>query len=94
MDKTTPVSWEFTYNLDDFSSNPASHGTEVSGNPGVYDIPVYILTEDNIGNRGVKDFTIRYDSDGDKPVVTIISPQKNQTLGGTCLLYTSPSPRD
>ncbi|WP_253729305.1 hypothetical protein [Treponema sp. OMZ 857] len=87
MDKTTPVSWEFTYNLDDFSSNPASHGTEVSGNPGVYDIPVYILTEDNIGNKAVKQSTVRYDSAGDKPVVTVLSPQQNQTLGGTVQIF-------
>lgn len=87
MDKTTPVSWEFTYNLDDFSSNPASHGTEVSGNPGVYDIPIYILTEDTIGNKAVKPFTVRYDSVGDKPVVTILSPQQNQTLGGTVQIF-------
>ena len=87
MDKTTPVSWEFTYNLDDFSSNPASHGTEVSGNPGVYDIPVYILTEDTIGNKAVKSFTVRFDSAGDKPVVTILSPQQNQTLGGTVQIF-------
>ena len=87
MDKTTPVSWEFTYNLDDFSSNPTSHGTEVSGNPGVYDIPVYILTEDTIGNKAVKSFTVRFDSAGDKPVVTILSPQQNQTLGGTVQIF-------
>ncbi|UTY34668.1 hypothetical protein [Treponema putidum] len=85
MDKTTPVSWEFTYNLDDFSSNPASHGNLVSA--GVYDIPVYILTEDTIGNKAVKDFTIRYDSNGDKPVITVLSPQQNQTLGGTIQIF-------
>ena len=87
MDKTTPVSWEFTYNLDDFSSNPASHGYPVTGKPDVYDIPVYILTEDNIGNKAVKPFTVRYDSAGDKPVVTILSPQQNQTLGGTVQIF-------
>ena len=87
MDKTTPVSWEFTYNLDDFSSNPASHGDLVTGKPDVYDIPVYILTEDNIGNKAVKPFTVRYDSAGDKPVVTILSPQQNQTLGGTVQIF-------
>ncbi|MBM7023260.1 hypothetical protein [Treponema sp. Marseille-Q4523] len=85
MDKTTPVSWEFTYNLDNFSSNPASHGDLVSA--GVYDIPVYILTEDTIGNKAVKDFTIRYDSNGDKPVITVLSPQQNQTLGGTVQIF-------
>ena len=87
MDKTTPVSWEFTYNLDDFSSNPASHGDPVTGKPDVYDIPVYILTEDNIGNKAVKPFTVRYDSAGDKPVVTVLSPQQNQTLGGTVQIF-------
>ena len=87
MDKTTPVSWEFTYNLDDFSSNPTSHGDPVTGKPDVYDIPVYILTEDNIGNKAVKQFTVRYDSAGDKPVVTVLSPQQNQTLGGTVRIF-------
>ena len=87
MDKTTPVSWEFTYDLDDFSSNPDSYGDQVVGKPDVYDIPVYILTEDTIGNKAVKKFTIRYDSAGDKPVVKVLSPQQNQTLGGTVQIF-------
>ena len=92
MDVTSVVSWEFTYNLDDFSSSPSTYGDQV-GSTSVYKIPVYILTEDTIGNKGVKRFTVNYDSDGDKPVITVLSPQQNQTLGGTIQIFGTASTR-
>ncbi|UTC66428.1 MULTISPECIES: hypothetical protein [unclassified Treponema] len=92
MDDTKVVSWEFTYNLDDFSSSPSTYGDQV-GSTSVYKIPVYILTEDTIGNKGVKRFTVNYDSDGDKPVITVLSPQQNQTLGGTIQIFGTASTR-
>ena len=87
MNKTTAASWQFTYNLDDFSAAPATHGDPVPGKPSVYDIPVYILTEDAIGNKTVTEKKVRFDSDGDKPIVTILSPQQNQTLGGMIQVF-------
>ena len=87
MGKSSPVSWQFMYNLDDFSSTIATDGNPVAGQPGIYDIPVYILTEDKIGNKKVTEKSVRFDSDGDKPVITILSPQQNQTLGGIIQIF-------
>jgi len=87
MDKTGPASWQFTYNLDDFSGSLATAGTEVPSQPGVYDIPVYILTEDNIGNKTVITKSVRFDSDGTKPIITVLFPQQNQILGGTIQIF-------
>lgn len=87
MDKSSVAAWEFMYNLDNFASNPSAYGTEVSGKPGVYDIPVYILTEDTVGNKAVTTFTVRYDSDGDKPIITVLAPQSDQPLGGTIRIF-------
>ena len=87
MDKSSPVSWHFMYNLDDFSSTIATDGNPVAGESGIYDIPVYILTEDKIGNKKVTEKSVRFDSDGDKPVITILSPQQDQTLGGTIQIF-------
>ena len=86
MDKSSLVSWEFTYNLDDFSPSPSTYGDQV-GTTSVYKIPVYILTEDKIGNKKVTTKTIRFDSDGNKPFMTILSPNKDQVLGGPIQIF-------
>ena len=86
MDKSSLVSWEFTYNLDDFSSSPSTYGDQV-GTTSVYKIPVYILTEDKIGNKKVTTKTIRFDSDGNKPFMTILSPDKDHVLGGAIQIF-------
>ena len=55
-----------------------------------------LLVADNTGAKEVLTIRVlggtkrRYASLGDKIVVTV----KNATPNGTCLLYTSPSPRD
>jgi len=85
MDKSTLVSWEFMYNLDDFSSSPSSHGVHISGSE--YKIPVYILTEDKIGNKGITKKEIKFDKDGSKPIMSIQSPQQNQVLGGAIQIF-------
>ncbi|UTC64708.1 hypothetical protein E4O00_00175 [Treponema sp. OMZ 788] len=85
MDKSTPVSWEFTYNLDSFADSPDTYGTFISGS--VYGIPVYILTEDKIGNKSHTEKIIRFDKDGSKPVMTIQSPQQSQVLGGSIQIF-------
>ena len=86
MDKSNSASWEFTYNLDNFSSSLATCGEQV-GSTSVYKIPVYILTEDKIGNKKVTTETIRFDSDGNKPVMTIQSPHQDQVLGGAIQIF-------
>ena len=86
MDKSSLVSWEFTYNLDNFSSSLATCGEQV-GTTSVYKIPVYILTEDKIGNKKVTTKTIRFDSDGNKPFMTILSPHQDQVLGGAIQIF-------
>lgn len=86
MDKSGPGSWEFTYNLDNFSSSPSTYGTQV-GSTSVYEIPVYILTEDKIGNKNHTEKTIRFDSDGNKPFMTILSPNQDQVLGGAIQIF-------
>ncbi|UTY29812.1 hypothetical protein [Treponema putidum] len=86
MDKSGPGSWEFTYNLDNFSSSPSTYGTQ-AGSTSVYEIPVYILTEDKIGNKTVTTKTIRFDSDGNKPFMTILSPHQDQVLGGAIQIF-------
>ena len=86
MDKSNSASWEFTYNLDDFSSSLSTCGDQVDSTS-VYKIPVYILTEDKIGNKKVTTETIRFDSDGNKPVMTIQSPHQDQVLGGAIQIF-------
>ena len=86
MDKSNSASWEFTYNLDNFSSSLATCGEQVDSTS-VYKIPVYILTEDKIGNKKVTTETIRFDSDGNKPVMTIQSPHQDQVLGGAIQIF-------
>ena len=87
MDRTSSTSWEFSYNLDTFATAPADHGNPVSGKPNIYDIPVYVLTEDKVGNKAVTTLFVRYDSDGDKPIITVLGPVQNQTLGGTIQIF-------
>ena len=59
-----------------------------SSNKGLYNIPVYILAEDALGNYAVKtDYTIKHNPDGDKPRTTVTYPDADETtLGGTIRL--------
>lgn len=57
-------------------------------NQSVFNIPLYLLAEDRLGNYAVeKSYTVKHNPDGDKPVTTITYPDKAEsTLGGTIRL--------
>ena len=85
MDSSTKGSWNVRVNLDQVP--PAEYGTAV----GAYnEIPLYIFTEDEIGNKDVKELKILFNPDGTKPVVKVLSPQQTTpttTLGGTIQIF-------
>ncbi|UTC62322.1 hypothetical protein E4O05_12585 [Treponema sp. OMZ 787] len=85
MVQSTTGSWNFTYNLDTIGSAAANYGTEETS--GYYKIPVYILTEDTIGNKAVSTLHILFDKDGKKPVVKILAPRNGITTGGMIQLF-------
>ena len=87
MQTSTAASWSFDTDLDVMKDHPENFGDQVSGSANLYDIPVYILTEDKIGNKGVKTLSIRFDKDGTTPTVQIISPAENATLGGAVYMF-------
>ncbi|UTC89789.1 hypothetical protein E4N87_03395 [Treponema denticola] len=85
MDSSTKGSWNVRVNLDQVP--PSEYGTAV----GAYnEIPLYIFTEDEIGNKDVKELKILFNPDGTKPVVKVLSPQHTTpttTLGGTIQIF-------
>lgn len=48
-----------------------------------YNIPIYILTEDKLGNKAVQNVSVLYNPDAWKPIVEVKAPAENETLGGT-----------
>ncbi len=82
MDSSTKGSWNVRVNLDQVP--PAEYGAVV----GAYrKIPLYIFTEDEIGNKTVRELEILFNPDGTKPVVKILSPQPDVTVGGTIQIF-------
>ncbi|UYT08034.1 DUF4625 domain-containing protein [Treponema denticola] len=82
MDSSTKGSWNVRVNLDQVP--PAEYGAVV----GAYrKIPLYIFTEDEIGNKTVRELEILFNPDGTKPVVKILSPQADVTVGGTIQIF-------
>ena len=85
MDNSTKGSWNIRINLD--SVPTTEHGAAV----GAYKkIPLYIFTEDEIGNKAVRELEILFNPDGTKPVVKVLSPQQTSpttTLGGTIQIF-------
>lgn len=59
-----------------------------SSNTSIYNIPLYIMAEDELGNYAVEsEYTVRHNPDGDKPVTAITYPDMAETtLGGTIRL--------
>jgi len=90
MKTSTAANWSLTL---DFTADLASggghtaYGTSNAGTPAYYDIPVYILTEDNIGNKAVRKITVLYNPDGTKPVVEVLSPTAGSIVGGTIQIF-------
>ena len=90
MDTSTAANWSLKL---DFTADLASgggyeaYGPPNTGTPTYYDIPVYILTEDNIGNKAVRKITVLYNPDGTKPVVEVLSPTAESIVGGTIQIF-------
>lgn len=57
------------------------------GSSKIYMVPLYILTSDRAGNQRVQTFKIRYDSEGNTPVVTIKTPIDRATVGGSFTVF-------
>ena len=82
MDTSTKGSWSVRVNLE------AVPSSGYGGTVGSYkEIPLYIFTEDEIGNKTVHEKKILFDPDGTKPIVKVSSPQKDATVGGTIQIF-------
>ena len=90
MKTSTAANWSFDLDFAaDFTSigGHAAYGTPNAVTPAYYDIPVYILTEDNVGNKAVRKITVLYNPDGTKPVVEVLSPTAGSIVGGTIQIF-------
>lgn len=90
MKTSTAANWSFDLDFAaDFTSSGghAAYGTPNAVTPAYYDIPVYILTEDNVGNKAVRKITVLYNPDGTKPVVEVLSPTAGSIVGGTIQIF-------
>ena len=86
MVNSSAGSWNFKYDFGTMA-NPSEYGDTSTSNPNYFDIPIYILAEDNIGNKKVHKLTMILNPDGNKPVVRILSPVNNAVLGGTVQIF-------
>ena len=98
----TLTAWEFDFNGSDAATKPLltrydsentdgkTYYTSLSG--GIYTLPLYFRITDNVGNATIyRNYTIKHNPDGDKPVTKITSPSADDyksgndyvTLGGT-----------
>ena len=84
-DTSTKGSWSIHINLDNV---PSSEYGAVIGR--YRKIPLYVFTEDELGNKAVHEKQILFDTEGTKPIVKVLSPQ-NATpatkLGGTIQIF-------
>ncbi|MEL3913530.1 hypothetical protein [Treponema pedis] len=83
MNASTKGSWNFSVNLDSVL-NPSMYG-EAAG--AYYKIPLYIRTEDSVGNIQVYTKEILFNPDGTKPVVRVLSPAAEAVVGGTIQIF-------
>ena len=86
MVTSTAGSWNFKYDFGTMAT-PSEYGDTNTSNSNYFDIPIYILAEDNIGNKKVHKLTMILNPDGNKPVVRILSPINNAVLGGTIQIF-------
>ncbi|MBB5225259.1 hypothetical protein DYE50_04685 [Treponema ruminis] len=87
--KSTASSWAFEL-ASDIIGKYDSNSYAKSINDGVYTLPFYIRSEDELGNYTIKtDYTIKHNPDADRPRTSISYPDKTGTssagtvLGGT-----------
>ncbi|MEL3905794.1 MAG: hypothetical protein P1P65_02010 [Treponema sp.] len=83
MTSSNKGSWSITYNLD---SVPPSEREDIPSSP-YKKIRLYLLVEDEIGNKTVREKEILFNPDGTKPVVKVLSPQAGVTLGGIIQIF-------
>lgn len=86
MTTSTKGSWNVDVDLDTMSTHPGNYGTQV-GTSSYYKVPLYIRTEDMLGNATVHTKEILFNSDGTKPVVRVLSPQADAVVGGTIQIF-------
>ena len=86
MTTSTKGSWNVDVDLDTMSAHPGNYGTQV-GTSSYYKVPLYIRTEDMLGNATVHTKEILFNSDGTKPVVRVLSPQADAVVGGTIQIF-------
>jgi len=86
MTTSTKGAWNVDVDLDTMSAHPATYGTRV-GSSSYYNVPLYIRTEDMLGNAIVHVKEILFNSDGTKPVVRVLSPQADAVVGGTIQIF-------
>jgi len=86
MTTSTKGAWNVDVDLDTMSAHPATYGTRV-GSSSYYNVPLYIRTEDMLGNAIVHVKGILFNSDGTKPVVRVLSPQADAVVGGTVQIF-------
>ena len=87
MTTSTKGSWNIAdVDLDTMSTHPENYGTQVDTSS-YYKVPLYIRSEDMLGNATVHTREILFNSDGTKPVVRVLSPQADAIVGGTIQIF-------
>ncbi|NVP22856.1 Ig-like domain repeat protein [Treponema phagedenis] len=90
MKTSTVANWNFEYNfttaIGTTEAECENYGTKTGD---YYTIPVYVLTEDTVGNKAVTTFSVLYNPDGTKPIVHVLSPTKDAIVGGTIQIFGS-----
>ncbi|QEK00833.1 hypothetical protein FUT84_06380 [Treponema phagedenis] len=90
MKTSTVANWNFEYNfttaIGTTEAACENYGTKTGD---YYTIPVYVLTEDTVGNKAVTTFSVLYNPDGTKPIVHVLSPTKDAIVGGTIQIFGS-----
>ena len=93
MTVSTKVSWNFRADLNALSAAEQGDKVDASGNPsatgGYYKTPFYVLTEDELGNKAVREGFVLFNPNGQKPVVKVLSPTAAplKTLGGIIQIF-------
>nr|WP_314994047.1 hypothetical protein [uncultured Treponema sp.] len=93
MTVSTKVSWNFRADLNALSAAEQGDQVDASGNPsatgGYYKTPFYVLTEDELGNKAVREGFVLFNPNGQKPVVKVLSPTAAplKTLGGIIQIF-------
>ncbi len=60
-----------------------------TGNGSFYYVPVHFLMKDKLGNARVTPFEMLVDTDGGKPVASILAPENESSVGGLIRVYGS-----